>query len=181
MLVLVLCISACRHRKHEAARVSSKPAPKPSPVEKGKKSMPDEGVEDWYRSLGLSRRDVRESRLYSFIGEWYGTPYKYGGCVKSGVDCSCFAIMLNEKVYNRSLPRNAHDMYLAAEKFGVEDAREGDLLFFRINSKKITHVGVYLGKKLFVHSSSSLGVVVNSLNEAYYKKHFFCAGRMKGK
>jgi lipoprotein Spr len=176
--LLVLTAVSCRHRKHETKTVrpqsSSKPVAAPS-----KPSSADD--DDWQRALGVTPRQFRESRLYSFIGEWYGTPYKYGGCIKSGVDCSCFASLLSEKVYNRHLPRSANDMYLQADKFGIDDAREGDLLFFRINSKTVTHVGIYLGRKMFVHASTSRGVSVSSLDEAYYRKYFFCAGRVKGK
>jgi murein DD-endopeptidase / murein LD-carboxypeptidase len=178
LCVLLVVIASCRQRKHEAAapkkKVSQNKAIPP------KKTMPAPERDDWQHALGLNKKQVRDSRLYSFIGEWYGAPYKYGGCLKAGVDCSCFASLLSEKVYNRHLPRSANEMFLQAEKFGIDDAREGDLVFFKINSKQVTHVGVYLGKRMFVHSSTSQGVSVSSLDEAYYRKYFFCAGRMKG-
>jgi murein DD-endopeptidase / murein LD-carboxypeptidase len=179
-ICFVMLVSfACRHKKdlakngHAASKDKSAPAVA--------KPMPSNAHDDWQRMLGISSRDMRNNKLYSFIGEWYGTPYKYGGCKKAGIDCSCFANLLSEKVYNRTLPRSANDMFIAAEKFELRDAREGDLVFFKINSKNVSHVGVYLGKRLFVHASSSQGVSVNSLDEAYYKKYFFCAGRMKGR
>ena len=59
---------------------------------------------------------------------------------------------------------------------------EGDLVFFRTdgkNSKTPNHVGVYLKNGKFVHASSSRGVVVNSLEQEYYRKEFIKGGRVK--
>jgi murein DD-endopeptidase / murein LD-carboxypeptidase len=106
-------------------------------------------------------------------------PYKYGGCKKSGVDCSCFTNILYEKVYNQKLIGNAADMYKSTEKISLQRAREGDLVFFKINVAYVSHVGVLLRGGHFVHASTSKGVVVSSLDEAYYKKYFHSAGRVK--
>ena len=58
--------------------------------------------------------------------------------------------------------------------------QQGDLLFFAINkSNKISHVGIYLKDDKFIHASSARGVVVSSLNDDYYKKYFYAAGRVK--
>lgn len=183
LLVLLLLLAACRSRRVEVAAVPrNRPAAKPRYAPPSKPAAPRthaDSSEEWYRALGLSRKEMKESKLYSFIGEWYGTPYKYGGCMKAGVDCSCFAGLLNENVYNRRLPRTAHDMFLQSEQIGIGQARQGDLVFFRMGGRKITHVGVYLGNGRFVHSSTSSGVSVNSLDEAYYKSSFYCAGRIR--
>lgn len=128
--------------------------------------------------LGITSRQMRDSKLYSLINEWYGVPYKYGSCQKNGIDCSCFAGMLCEKAYNQQLARNAGDIFKQCKQISLSDAKEGDLCFFKIGGNQITHVGVYLKKKLFVHASTSKGVVINSLDEAYYKKYFFSAGRI---
>jgi murein DD-endopeptidase / murein LD-carboxypeptidase len=178
-LTLLLFVYSCRHRKVEVA-ATAKPKAPPAKATTGPGPAVPAG-EDWQRALGLSKKELRESKLYSFIGEWYGAPYKYGGCYKSGVDCSCFASLLSEKVYNRTLPRSAAEMFSESEKIRLEEAKQGDLVFFRISGKQVSHVGVYLGGGHFVHSSTSRGVVVNSLDEAYYRKYFFCAGRIRSK
>lgn len=128
--------------------------------------------------MGMTNKQVRDSKLYSFIDEWYGVPYKYGSCQKSGIDCSCFAGVLCEKIYNQHLARSAGEIFKQCKQISLEDAKEGDLCFFKIGGNQITHVGVYLKKKLFVHASTSKGVVISSLDEAYYKKYFFSAGRI---
>ena len=129
--------------------------------------------------LGLSARDIKSDRLYRFVEEWYGVPYKYGGCRKEGVDCSCFANILIETVYGQKLARTAGDMFKSCDLIEEKEAREGDLFFFKINDKNISHVGVYLRQHFFVHASTSAGVMINSLDENYYRKYFYCAGRIK--
>lgn len=131
------------------------------------------------RALGISSKEIKKSELYAFVQDWYGVPYKYGGCKKSGVDCSCFTNLLYEEVYHQKLIGNAADLYKNAEKISLQKAKEGDLVFFKINVSYVSHVGVLLKGGHFVHASTSKGVIVSSLNEAYYKKYFHSAGRVK--
>lgn len=180
--VLMVCfLVSCRNRKHESKPVlKTASAPPAKKTKKMPVSSSNQSAETLLRqNIGLSARDLRQNKLYSFVLDWYGTPYKYGGCQRSGVDCSCFTVMLCEKVYGTSLPRRAEDIFKSCDHFDLRDAQEGDLVFFRIGGKKISHVGVYLRNKWFVHASTSRGVIMNSLDEAYYKKYFFCAGRLK--
>ncbi|MBL7910852.1 MAG: C40 family peptidase [Bacteroidia bacterium] len=159
----------CRHKK-ESVKTVNKP-----------KAEAKSGSVVFREKMGLTSKEVRESKLYSFISDWYGTPYKYGGCEKTGVDCSCFTINLFEKVYGRKIPRTAGEIYKECEKTKIEKATEGDLIFFKINSNSITHVGVYLRDNKFVHASTTRGVLVNSLTETYYQKYFYTAGKLKNK
>jgi lipoprotein Spr len=59
-----------------------------------------------------------------------------------------------------------------------EELKEGDLVFFKIKSRSITHVGIYLGNNRFAHASSSRGVVLSNLDEPYYKRYFYKGGRL---
>jgi murein DD-endopeptidase / murein LD-carboxypeptidase len=119
--------------------------------------------------------DVENEVLYGFIEEWKGVPYKFGGKTKSGVDCSNFSCTLLRHVY--SFPSS---FYFPSSKLADQgkriqrgDAREGDLVFFSINqNSKISHVGIYLANDKFVHASTSKGVIINSLEEEYYKKRY---------
>ncbi|MBA3662777.1 MAG: C40 family peptidase [Bacteroidetes bacterium] len=129
--------------------------------------------------LGITSKEIKQSKLYSFIDEWYGAPYKYGGCLKSGVDCSCFTDLLYESVYDRKTARSSGDIFKECDKISNENLKEGDLVFFITNGKSISHVGIYLKNDKFVHASSSKGVIISDLKEAYYKKTFYSAGRLK--
>ena len=64
-----------------------------------------------------------------------------------------------------------------------QQLRGGDLVFFATtkNKKKINHVGIYLKDNLFVHSTTSRGVILSSLNEDYYRKTWVGAGRVERK
>ena len=171
--LVVLCILlvgyGCRHKK-ESVKTVTKP-----------KAEAKSGSAAFKEKMGITSKEVKASKLYSFVNDWYGTPYKYGGCEKSGVDCSCFTINLFDKVYGIKMPRTAGEIYKECEKESIDKAKEGDLIFFKINSNSIKHVGVYLRDKKFVHASTTKGVLVNSLSETYYQKYFYTAGKLKNK
>lgn len=183
LLCLALVPAACKHKKKVVAKkpVASVPAKKTaSPAT----SKPSENKELTHadilnQKLGVSKKEISKSKLFLFIDDWYGVPYKYGGCQKTGIDCSCFTNLLCEKVYSVKIARQAGEMYKECTKVPPEEFREGDLVFFKIDGNSISHVGVYLKNKMFVHSSTSKGVIINSMDEAYYKKFFHAGGRIK--
>ncbi len=181
-LCLLLFAGACRHKKTAVSkgRVKKQVAVKqPEKISEPAAEPAALGMAALKQKLGVSEKEIRESKLLSFISDWYGAPYKYGGCQKTGVDCSCFTSLLCDKVYNLRLSRSAADMYKECDKVTLEEAKEGDLIFFKISGASISHVGVYLKNKLFVHASTSKGVIINSMEEAYYKKYFHAGGRIK--
>lgn len=121
---------------------------------------------------------IRTARAYT------GTPYKWGGTTRSGIDCSGLtgnafnAIKLN-------LPRTADAQALVGEKVKLADLKPGDLVFFATGKRKreITHVGIVTAVKSkdnikFIHASTSLGVVETDLFSDYYKKRFRLARRV---
>lgn len=126
-------------------------------------------------------RDVElltNTSLIGFIDEWWGTKYRYGGTTKKGIDCSSFTGLLMGSVFGFALPRTAREQYAICSKLRKDDMLEGDLVFFNTRGG-VSHVGVYLGENYFVHSSSTNGVTISSLNEAYYSKRFIGGGRVE--
>ena len=119
--------------------------------------------------------------LYRTIGEWMGTPYKYGGHSKQGTDCSGFVMEVYKTVYHKDLERNSAKMFQKnCKEISKGSLREGDLVFFKTGkSSRISHVGLYLESGRFVHASSSRGVIVSNLAERYYEKHDYASGRVK--
>ena len=128
--------------------------------------------------MAVNQSNVTNIKLYSFINDWYGTPYKYGGKTKSGIDCSDFVSVLQKEIYSRSVAPPSYSMYDQCKAIPQADLTEGDLVFFKIDSEKVTHVGVYLQNGCFVHASCSKGVMIDKLDENYYKKYFFKGGRL---
>ncbi|MCU0421678.1 MAG: NlpC/P60 family protein [Bacteroidia bacterium] len=115
--------------------------------------------------------------LYSYIADWLGIPHKLGSCTKEAIDCSCFIMLLYKNIYNKSIPRTAMEMYKACSLVDLDKLEEGNLVFFKIKSNKVSHVGIYLKKGWFAHVSTSRGVMINSLDEAYYKQYFIGGGQ----
>lgn len=109
---------------------------------------------------------------------WKGTPYKLGGTSKSGVDCSGFICQVYPIVYRVQPPRTTVDMHKLAKPVETNDIREGDIVFFSIGSSKPSHSGIYLWNGYFAHASTTKGVMLSNLAEAYWTKYFTGAGRL---
>jgi murein DD-endopeptidase / murein LD-carboxypeptidase len=166
---------ACKQKQKAPPVVKQLPVTTaPAPVRK------DPAPQSEFRQkLQISDKEFKTSKLYTFSEEWYGVPYRYGGCDKNGVDCSCFANLLYQQVYSKVISRSANEIFKSCDQLSLEELQQGDLLFFKIGGNIISHVGVYLKGRYFIHSSTSKGVILNSLDEAYYKKYFFCAGKLR--
>lgn len=132
-------------------------------------------VQDEYMSSGIEKK-----ALMNQIMQWIGTRYRYGGTTTKGIDCSAFI----QRVYNKAggveLPRTARMQYTQGLRVeSLEDLQFGDLVFFQTRRRpRVSHVGVYLGDKLFAHASSRYGVTVSSLESTYYNKRFICGQRL---
>lgn len=117
--------------------------------------------------------------LFSEINTWMGTPYGYGQKEKTkGTDCSGFTQEIYRTVYNIALSRSAEAQAAETQEIKKEELQPGDLVFFRIQGNRISHVGLYLGNQKFVHATVGAGVMVNDLNEKYYADRFARAGRV---
>ena len=119
-------------------------------------------------------------RMLEFIEEWYGTPYRYGGTTKKGVDCSAFVNFFMSAVYGLAIPRNSKEQYSAAKKIRKKQLEEGDLVFFNTRGG-ISHVGVYIGYNKFVHASTSSGVTITDMDEEYFARRYIASGRLQHK
>ena len=129
--------------------------------------------------LGVTEKEITNLVLYRFIDEWYGAPYKYGGKSKGGVDCSGFTTILYAQVYKKTISGSSSSLFSQCNPVSEKNLEEGNLVFFKINSDKVSHVGVYLKNHRFVHASTHKGVIISSLEEDYYKKYFYKGGKMK--
>ncbi len=116
--------------------------------------------------------------LYQSLYDWLGTPYKYAGSSKKGIDCSGFTKAVFMEAFDFKLKGSSRDIYKKCETIAKEELFEGDLVFFKINKSQISHIGIYLQNGYFVHASVSRGVMINNLSESYYKKYFYSGGRI---
>ena len=105
-----------------------------------------------------------------------GAPYKYGGRTPDGFDCSGLVYFSYQQA-GISVPRSSKEQFKATTPIDLDDARPGDLLFFR-KLIKVSHVAIYLGDGRFVHApSTGKQVSVASMENSYYREHFVRAGR----
>lgn len=128
--------------------------------------------------LNVLPKEIDNLQLYNFIDKWLGVKYKYGGTTQEGVDCSGFANILYKEVYKTVLPRTSQDIAKQLKSTSKNNLSEGDILVFDIDGKKSSHIGIYLTNNKFVHSSTSKGVIISSLELPYYQKSFSKAGQL---
>jgi len=120
-------------------------------------------------------------RVIEASKKYEGTPYRYGGMTSKGLDCSGFICLSFMDALGVALPRSASGLFSWAERTTLDEAQPGDFLFFKTGrSGAITHVGLYLGERRFIHSASSgdkTGVIYSSLDEKYWANSYAGAGR----
>ena len=126
--------------------------------------------------LDIEIESIVNFTLFQFVEDWWSTSYRYGGTGKNGIDCSALTGLLFSTVYGVSLPRTAREQYSKSKKIKRQNLTEGDLVFFNTRGG-VSHVGVYLTNDYFVHASTSNGVTISSLNDAYYSKRYIGGGR----
>ncbi|MBU6204423.1 MAG: C40 family peptidase [Bacteroidetes bacterium] len=137
--------------------------------------------EKYSKLLNMKTDQLPDYKLLAFAESWMGTPYRYGGTDKHGIDCSHFVAQLYRDVYEISLNGSSSTMYDHCDIHNGQSHKTGDLLFFKINRGRISHVGVYLANNHFIHASTKAGVTISNLNEAYYKRYYHSAGTPKDK
>ena len=127
--------------------------------------------------MGVAMSATSNMKLFHFVYDWIGTPYRFGGSSRRGIDCSAFTKELYSEVFNMDIQRSSRDIFSMVSPVRRDDLKEGDLVFFKIHSRRISHVGIYLGNNRFAHASSR-GVAISSLDDAYYRRYFYRGGRM---
>lgn len=134
--------------------------------------------------LGFDIEEHDNHRLFLEAASWVGTPYRYGGNTRSGVDCSGFSSQIYRNVYHVNLSRSCKEQFqndCSQLHSSSKHLNQGDLVFFQTGKgkQKADHVGVYLKKGKFIHASSSRGVVVDDLSSRYWKKHWIAGGMVR--
>lgn len=171
LTAVLLCVSilSCRTAK---------------PVKTSHRSTTNTADVKVYLSQYRGKADRRAASIIENAESFLGTPYKFGGTAPGGFDCSglvCTAF----KEEGVLLPRRSADQGKEGKPVDVRDIRPGDLLFFSTGkiAGVVTHVGLVSeigadGDIIFIHSSTSKGVIKSSLNEKYWVNAFLFARRI---
>ncbi len=120
------------------------------------------------------------TKLNSFINKWRSTRFKFGGNSKKGIDSTALVVFyLLDQAPGLQLPYSAPLLSTIGKKIDSSSLAAGDLLFFSTTSlsKRITHVGIYLGKGEFAYVSSAKGVTTKKLS-GYFSKRMVSAKRV---
>lgn len=110
-----------------------------------------------------------ENQLTGTREEIVNDALSFSGSNERNFDCSGFTRHIY-KMHGLSLPVTANGQYTETPVIlPVDKAGEGDLIFFRINSDRISHVGIYLGNSRFIHSPGKYKVIRIDSLDGYWK------------
>ncbi len=121
---------------------------------------------------------IDRHRVLDDIMDKMGIPYSEGGSDSEGSDCSGFTATIYREAIGREIPRSCREQYTAGQPVAREKLRFGDLVFFNIEGRPLSHVGIYVGDGLFAHASVSLGITVSLLDAEYYARSYAGARRV---
>ena len=123
----------------------------------------------------------KRSSLVTYAKSYVGVPYVYGGLDRTGIDCSGLIYTVARDSIKLQLPRTVAALYGFVKIIPDNQKEAGDLVFFKTVGDKISHVGIYVGNNQFIHAASdgpNTGVILSSLNESYWKEHYFAVGQI---
>ncbi len=119
-------------------------------------------------------------RLSLLLQEELGRPYRGKSKFRDGLDCSLFTQSVFRRFNHTVLPRTAAEQFKTGRQIPRRLLRFGDLVFFRTDRHKISHVGIYVGHNEFVHATTSRGVIISSMSEKYWARRYVGARRIIG-
>ena len=116
-------------------------------------------------------------RIVYYARSLVGKPYRYGGNTPAGFDCSGF-IQYTYRQAGISVPRTTHDQLRLSRNVKRSRLQPGDVIFFRLDGPKVSHVGIYIGGKRMIHAPSSGKLVSYArLDNGYWERHIVKTGR----
>jgi cell wall-associated NlpC family hydrolase len=88
------------------------------------------------------------AKVVRYARRFVGVPYRYGGSSpRTGFDCSGFVAYVYRH-FGVSLPHYSVAQFALGRRVSRSRLRAGDVLFFN----GLGHVGIYVGKGLFIHA-----------------------------
>jgi cell wall-associated NlpC family hydrolase len=129
----------------------------------------------------LAVNTKQSSNVLSRAVNVLGTPYRWGGSSPSkGFDCSGLVKYAFNDVKAVDLPRTSNAMAAGhGLKVDRKDLKPGDLLFFKLKSRQVNHVAIYLGNDRFIHAPRrGKSVSIDTLKKPFWDKNYVIAKRV---
>ncbi|TSB48634.1 peptidase [Alkalicoccobacillus porphyridii] len=123
---------------------------------------------------GSSNSGATVTNLIAEASKHIGVSYRWGGATPAGFDCSGF-IQYVFKQQGINVPRTAASQYSAGQS--VSSLQVGDVVFFETYKSGPSHNGIYIGNNQFIHSGTSTGVTITSMDNSYWKPRYLGAKR----
>lgn len=127
--------------------------------------------------------DANTNRILNYrmarnVEQMVGAPYRWGGTTPAGFDCSGLVYYAYRQL-GITPPRTTWDQYQSSRPVNRAALVAGDLLFFRLDGRRVSHVGIYLGQNRFVHApATGKNVTYDNLNAPFWRQRFLRAGRL---
>lgn len=190
------CQSTTAARRFDTQRAESKRPPfrryesKPTTAEEFAAQVEAEEEEDlileemtdisrYNRALSGARIPVNARlAVENEITKYIGIRYKHAGRDANGFDCSGFVFRVYHDAVGVDLPYSASTQARLGFDIPKESLQFGDLVFFNVRGRGISHVGIYVGDGKFAHASLKRGITITELNDKYYKPKFVRARRI---
>lgn len=128
--------------------------------------------------MGTPGQGVDQERFREITDDLLGARYRLGGQGKSGFDCSGLVGQVYRDYNGMKLPRTVRELFQIGLPVDGKGFETGDLLFYNTDGRGPSHVGVFLWNSLFLHASSSDGVVLTDTRDAYYARRYLGARRL---
>ncbi|WP_339528015.1 C40 family peptidase [Pseudomonas mucidolens] len=129
----------------------------------------------------FANNNQQSSKVLSRAVNVLGTPYRWGGSSPSkGFDCSGLVKYAFNDVASVDLPRTSNAMASGhGQKVNRKDLKPGDLLFFKLKSRRVNHVAIYLGNDRFIHAPRrGKTVSIDTLKKPFWSKNYVIAKRV---
>jgi len=106
-----------------------------------------------------------------------GSPYRYGGASPRGFDCSGLVYYSYRKA-GIHVPRTTQAQLRNAYRIPLNQLQPGDLVFFKLDRRPVSHVGIYAGNDRFIHAPSrGKQVSFTTMSDPYWQARLVGAGR----
>lgn len=117
-------------------------------------------------------RQTLGDQIVSTAKKYIGVRYRGGGSTPNGFDCTGYTQYVYNQ-YNISLPRTTNEQAKIGTVLSKSELQVGDLVIFKNTYKSgPSHAGIYIGNGQFIHSSSSRGIRIDSLDDSYWVNKF---------